>query len=450
MTAMAQTGSLKHSSSRMKQLRFLSQSARLEEAVNPRIVTMSSWAISLSMVAFISWASVTSINEITRGPGEVIPQGFQQIVQHLEGGLVREIRVAEGNVVDKGQVLMVLDGAGTQEDLGRSLSEQVFLELQRERLKAYLENRTPNFTPWQAKNTTLVTEQKKIFDTMLDSNTKERNIIMDQVAQKKQSISTLAVRAESTRKNLALTEDMYNRRKGLHDQGYISDMKLLESEQELNSLRGDAATVGSQIGQAREEIQEYQSRLKSLDAKNRDQAYQQLNAIEGQLAQNRETVQKLNKRSARLEITSPVHGLVKGLTVNTIGGVIQPGQQLMEIVPLDRKLEVEARIPPQQIGHIKVDMPVQVKVSTYDFARYGSITGHVETISPTTFEGERGERFYRVRIRLDQNYVGSDPHNNIIVPGMTVMADIITGDKTILSYLLKPIHRSLQTSFTER
>ncbi|MDB5491402.1 MAG: type secretion rane fusion, HlyD family protein [Micavibrio sp.] len=441
---------MKHSSSKARQLRFLSQSARLEEAVNPRIVTMTSWAVSLTVVAFLGWASVTSINEITRGPGEVIPQGFQQIVQHLEGGLVREIRVTEGDVVDKGQVLMVLDGAGTQEDLGRSLSEKVFLELQRERLKAYLENRKPDFTPWQSANTALVAEQKKIFDTMLDSNAKERNIIMDQIAQKKQSISTLAVRSDSTRKNLALTEDMYSRRKGLHDQGYISDMKLLESEQELNSLRGDTASVNSQIGQARQEIQEYQSRLKSLDAKNREQAYQQLNAIEGQLAQNSETVQKLNKRSGRLAITSPVHGLVKGLTVNTIGGVIQPGQQLMEIVPLDRKLEVEARIPPQQIGHIKVDMPVQVKVSTYDFARYGSITGHVETISPTTFEGERGERFYRVRIGLDRNYVGPDQKRNIIVPGMTVMADIVTGDKTILSYLLKPIHRSLQTSFTER
>lgn len=444
------TIALKHSSSKAKQLRFLSQSARLEEAVNPRIVTMTSWAVSLTIVAFLGWASVTSINEVTRGPGEVIPQGFQQIVQHLDGGLVREIRVNEGDVVAKGQTLMILDGAGAQEDLARARSERIFLELQRERLKAYVENRTPDFSVWQSTQPQLVAEQKKIFATMMDSNAKERSIIVDQIAQKKQSISTLSVKLDSTRKNLALTQNMYDRRKGLHDQGYISDMKILESEQELNSLRGDSASMGSQIGQARQEIQEYQSRLNSLDAKNREQAYQQLNTIEGQLAQNQETVQKLNKRSERLVITSPVHGLVKGLTVNTIGGVIQPGQQLMEIVPLDRKLEVEARIPPQQIGHIKIDMPTQVKVSTYDFARYGSITGHVETISPTTFEGEHGERFYRVRIALDQNYVGTDPRNNIIVPGMTVMADIVTGDKTILSYLLKPIHRSLQTSFTER
>jgi adhesin transport system membrane fusion protein len=411
---------------------------------------MTSWAISMSMLAFLGWASVTSINEITRAPGEVTPKGFQQIVQHLEGGLVHEIKVAEGDVVEKGQTLMVLDGAGVQEDLDRGLSEQVFLEMQKERLKAYVDGRKPDFSRWLPQNAALVTEQKKVFDTMMDSNAKERSIILNQIAQKKQNISVLGSRQAATQKNLALTQDMYDRRQGLHNQGYISDMKMIESEQELNSLRGDSNTMGSQIAQSREEIQEYQSRLKSLDAKNRDQAYQQLNAIEGQLAQNHEIVQKLNNRVGRLEIQSPVRGLVKGLNVNTIGGVIQPGQSLMEIVPLDRNLVVDVRIPPQQIGHLKTGMPVQVKVSTYDFARYGSIQGELEFISPTTFEGERGERFYRGRVRLDQNYVGGDPRANLILPGMTVMADIITGDKTILSYLLKPIHNSLKTAFTER
>ena len=122
----------------------------------------------------------------------------------------------------------------------------------------------------------------------------------------------------------------------------------------------------------------------------------------------------------------------------------------MEIVPLDRQLVVELRIPPKDIGHLKIGMPVQVKVSTYDFSRYGSISGALEFISPTTFIGERGERFYRGRVKLDQNYVGQDPNQNVIVPGMTVMTDIITGDKTVMAYLLKPIHNSIETALTER
>jgi HlyD family secretion protein/adhesin transport system membrane fusion protein len=141
---------------------------------------------------------------------------------------------------------------------------------------------------------------------------------------------------------------------------------------------------------------------------------------------------------------------VKGLSVNTIGGVVQPGQALMEIVPLDKDLVVEVRIPPRYIGPMHVGQRVQLKVSSYDFSRYGSIGGTLDYISPTTFMGENGERFYRGRVRLDQNYVGHSPRQNIIMPGMTVMADIITGNKTILEYLLKPIHRALLSSFSER
>jgi HlyD family secretion protein/adhesin transport system membrane fusion protein len=172
--------------------------------------------------------------------------------------------------------------------------------------------------------------------------------------------------------------------------------------------------------------------------------------VDGLLAQNHEVLEKMNNRVGRLDVQSPVNGLVKGLTVNTVGGVIQPGQALMEIVPLDSQLVVEVRIPPQHIGHLKVGMPVQVKVSTFDFSRYGAITGKLEFLSPTTFMGERGERFYRGRVRLDKNYVGTNEAQNIILPGMTVMTDIITGDKTIMAYLLKPIHNSIKTAFTER
>lgn len=435
---------------KQNQLRFLSQSARLEEAINPLIIRMTSWAISISLISFLAWASITNISEVSRAPGEVTPQGFQQIVQHFEGGLVHEIHVSEGDVVQKGQILMILDGVGVQEDLVRAKSEQIFLSLQKERLKAYVDHRKPNFEPWKSGNETLVAEQSKIFDTMMDSNAKERSIIQDQIAQKKQAISVLSTRLATTKKNQVLMETMHERRSVLHGDGYISDMKYLESEQELNRVKGDNSMLMSQIKQSQQEIKEYNSRLESLDAKNREQAYQQLNAIEGQLVQNQEIIEKISNRVTRLEIKSPVRGLVKGLNVNTIGGVIQPGESLMEIIPLDRQLVIEVRIPPQQVGHLKIGMPVQVKVSSFDFARYGSIRGELEFISPTTFEGERGERFYRGRIKLDQNYVGKNPRNNIILPGMTVMADIITGEKTVMSYLLKPIHNSLKTAFTER
>ena len=292
----------------------------------------------------------------------------------------------------------------------------------------------------------LVRDQARLFQSMSESRDRERDVIGDQIAQKKASLSILASRAAMVRKNLSLAEDMYGRRRGLYEEGYISHISFLESEQQVNLLQGERNMIANETRQAQQAIQEYEARLKALQASHRDDAFQELNRVESQLAQNREIMQKMEHRVGRLEVTAPVRGLVKGLAVNTVGAVIQSGQPLMEIVPMDRPLVVDVRIPPQYIGHMRTGMPVQVKVSTFDFSRYGGIDGELDFISPSTFAGDRGERFYRGRVRLDQNHVDGKP----VMPGMTVMADIVTGDKTVMAYLLKPIHNSLQTAFAER
>lgn len=168
-----------------------------------------------------------------------------------------------------------------------------------------------------------------------------------------------------------------------------------------------------------------------------------------EIAQNAETIEKLKERVARLDIRAPTDGLVKGLAVNTLGAVIQPGQVLAEIVPLDERLMVQVKIPPQHIGHVRPGQSVQVKFSSFDFSRYGFVQGRLRQISATTFSGENGERYYEGRIDLEKAHVGDNPQN-AIVPGMVVMADIVTGRKTVLDYLLKPIHNALKTAFTER
>lgn len=443
---MNQEKTKKPKKSKSDQLRFLSQSARLEEAANPHIITATNWTICAGVLAFLAWAAITSVDEVARVPGEVTPQGFHQVIQHLEGGVVGEIRVADGDIVDAGDVLIVLSGAGVTEDLARARSERVFLELQRERLKAFVDGREPDFSRWQGDHPALVGDQARLFQSMSESRDREREVIGDQIAQKKQSLSILSSRAAMVRKNLSLAEDMYNRRRGLYQEGYISHISFLESEQQVNLLQGERNMIANETRQAEQAIREYEARLKALQASHRDDAFQELNRVESQLAQNREILQKVEHRVGRLEIVAPVRGLVKGLAVNTVGAVIQSGQPLMEIVPMDRPLVVDVRIPPQYIGHMRTGMPVQVKVSTFDFSRYGGIGGELDFISPSTFAGERGERFYRGRVRLDQNHVDGNP----VMPGMTVMADIVTGDKTVMAYLLKPIHNSIQTAFSER
>lgn len=432
------------------QLRHLSQSVRLQEAVHPRLVRLSIVSICLSVAIFTGWSAVTNINEVARAPGEIVPQGFQQVVQHFDGGIVREILVTEGQMVENGDLLVRLDGAGAQEDLDRAISQQTALLMQKERLQAFVDGREPDFSAIKGATPALVAEQMKVYGSMTGARGKEKMVIQDQVVQKRQYIGVLNSKLKTLQENMAIVQDKYDRIRELDERGSVAHIDYLEAKQELNSLKGESDKTRKEIMQAQSELREYEGRLSSMAAGHSDDAYQQLDVVVASLAQNSEIIAKQQERVNRLMVRAPVRGVIKGLAVNTIGGVVQPGQTLMEIVPLDKSLVVEARIPPQYIGNLKPGQPVQVKVSTYDFTRYGAVSGKLEAISATTFTGERGERFYRGRIVLDHSYVGKDRNANAVMPGMTVMADIITGQKTILEYLLKPIQRSLQTAFSER
>lgn len=432
-----------------KQLRFLAQSIRLKEAASPRLVRATMTVVSLSVLGFIGWAAFANVHEIARTPGEVVPTGFQQVVQHLEGGIVREILVQEGDTVEKDQVVLRLDGVGVERDLTRATEQGLTLSLQEERLRAFIEGRKPNFPPEVAGRSDVLKDQEAFFAGMAAAREKERAIVTQQIQQKKQSIGALSADLQTARQNFNIISDIYKKRQDMYAQGVMSQVKLLETEQNYNLLQGQIRNINSQIAMAKSAIAEYENRLSSLDADNLDEANQQLDGILAGRAQNKELIEKLKSRVARLEVRAPVRGIVKGLNVNTIGSVVQPGQVLMEIIPTDQPLIVSIKIPPRYIGHLRKGQDVQVKCSSFDFSRYGSVKGTLDFISAATFAAENGERYFQGRVKLARHYVGEDPHNTVM-PGMTVMADIITGEKTVLDYLLKPIRNTLSTAFTER
>jgi len=431
------------------QMRYLSQAMQLEEGKNPALIHATIIVTSLAILSFTAWAGMTNINEVARAPGEVVPQGFQQVVQHLEGGIVSRIDVREGEKVEKGAILLRLDGAGVDEDLARILARQSTLGMHEERIRAFLEGRKPKFGNMEKEAVGMLDDQIRAFASMAESRRQERTVIAEQIVQKKRSIATLSSELETARQNSMIAEELYAKRKALNQKGYASDVRLLEAQQNLNDSQGDIRRIESQISTAKAEVQEFQNRLQSLNARHQDESYEKLDTVLAEKAQNLELLQKLRNRVQRLDIRAPVSGLIKGLSVNTVGAVVQPGQTLMEIIPDNARLVVQARIQPQYVGHLKPGQKVQVKVSSFDSARYGAVDGTLEFISATTFEGEGGERYYEARIRLESPNVGGDT-NNAILPGMTVMADIITGEKTILQYLLKPVHNALKTAFTER
>lgn len=434
---------------REKQTRYLSQAIQLEEAVNPHIIRATMTMVSFAIIVFLVWAGFTNINEVARTSGEVVPQGYQQSVQHLEGGLVKTISVKDGDFVSRGDIMIELDDVSIGEDLARAKSKQLSLELKGERLRAFVAGREPDFEKFEAATEKVLVDQKSFFEGMRNARQKEEEIIRDQIKQKDHSISALQGDLVTAKENHRITNNVYIKRKMLNEKGYASDMQLLEDQRRVNEIGGEIKRLESQIESAREEINEYEDRLISLSARHHDEAYEILSGLSAEKAQNIKIIEKLEERIARMSVRAPSDGLVKGLSVNTIGAVVQPGQVIAEIIPMDRHMEVQVKILPQHIGHLKKGQAVQVKFSTFDFSRYGSVTGTLDHISATTFSGDQGERYYQGRISLDKNHVGANT-DNVVLPGMTVMADVITGEKTILQYMLKPIHVSLRTAFSER
>lgn len=430
-------------------LRYLSQSVRLKEQGNPAIVRGTTFIVSVAILAFIGWSAAASVHEIARTPGEIVPSGYTQVVQHLEGGIVRDIPVKEGGAVEKDQVVLRLDGTELKADLDRALSKKEVLALQEERLRAFAEGRAPAFDARAAARPELMRDSEAFFASMKDARDKESAIIEDQIRQKRQSISVLGAELRAAQSNYDLADKLYQKRVALNREGVLSDVKLLETEQRRNELAGQMGSLRSQIAMAQSALKEYETRLSGLAAGQKDEANQKLDAIVAERLQNDELIEKLKGRIARLDIRAPTGGIVKGLAVNTVGSVVAPGQVLMEIVPTGENLVVSLKIPPRYIGHIKPGQDVQVKFSSYDFARYGAVRGTLQSLSATTFEGENGERFYQGKVALSQTHVGQNTKDRII-PGMTVMADIVTGEKTILQYLLKPVQAAMSTAFTER
>ena len=432
-----------------KQTRYLSQAIQLEEVINPNIIRSTMIIISAAIIAFVVWSGLTNINEVARTAGEVVPYGHQQIVQHLEGGIVEKIMVREGDIVDEGQTLIVLSDASLRKDLQHAQIQQRMLEMQAVRLRSFIEGEKPDLTSFKHVDPQLIQDQISLYQGMKTAREKEVEIIYTQLKDKEQSLESAKMDIDVAQKNLTIAKDVFDRRKKLHAKGYSSEMQLLEDEQRLVNLQGEYNRLKGLQKKAQNEINEYKERLASTVARHNEEAYQTLVNVEEQKSQNLELIHKLDERLARLDIKAPTSGLIKGLAVNTINAVIQPAQKITEIVPLDKELEVQVKIAPKDIGHLAIGQDVNVKFSSYDFSRYGYIKGELAQISATTFKAENGDRSYHGRITLDRNYVGQNP-DNTIVPGMTVMADVITGRKTILQYLLKPIHLSLQTAFTER
>ncbi len=396
------------------QLRYLPQSVQLEEAVNPHLIRLTMLVISGAIMVFILWASLTNIREVSRTSGEIVPEGFVQVVQHLHGGIITEIKVDDGALVEKGDSLLKVNDGSAQQDLAQAVTRRNALRIKALRLGALVNNTPLNLSSLNIQN-----------------NDNEIKVAEMQLKQERDNLKNIKANLKTKEDNLAISKKSLAAREKAYKEGYVSKIEFMKVQHTLNEAESNLATAKSKLAQFT------------------STAYKELEETEDLISQDNELITKLEQRVKWLDVIAPVRGLVKGLNINTLGSVIKPGQILMEIVPLDKPLIARVKVSPRDIGHVQLGQEVRVKISAYDFSRYGSIKGKVAFISATTFEDE-GKQYYIGRITLEKNHVGEDSNKNIVMPGMTTEADILTGNKSVLAYLFRPISNSLQTALTER
>lgn len=409
------------------------------------------WLTAIFFGLFFYWAAISEIEQVTRGGGKVIPSRHIQVVQNLEGGILSRIHVEVGDIVEQGELLLKID---------------------KTRFSApYMESRV-NYLALKAKIARLEAEvgsgklsiPKEVTDEKPEIGRREKDhyasrqkelqatlaILREQHLQKKQDLAEKKSKLKELNRTYKLLTKELTITKPLVAQGAVSEVDVLRLERQASEMKGEIEVTKLAILKNKSTVVEAQRAIEEERISFFNKAQEELNEAYAEIEGLTATSIALEDRLQRTAVRSPVHGTVNQLLVNTIGGIIQPGMDLVEIVPLEDTLLVEARIKPSDIAFLRPDQAATVKFTAYDFTVYGGLEAKLEHISADSITDEHGNDFYLVRLRTQQNYLGSEEDPLPIIPGMIVSADILTGKKTILSYLLKPILRAQKTALREQ
>ena len=431
----------------------LGQAAALEEASGPRVLRMTLALASLFVMVAVAWSALTQLEEVAVGPGEIVTERPIAVVQHLEGGIVSIIRVKDGDLVQKDQVLLQLRGEAADAELQQLRAREAALAFRAQRLRAFVTGEVLSSASVDALGRYGELAKEEIAVLTLQEKTRElqRSMIQRQIEQKGSLLDVLKEQETSLKKQRGTVGESLELREEGTKKGVVSRALYLQTRREHERVVGEIGENTAQIARAEQELAEARVRLAEHDARVSSDAMNERGKVLGELAQVRENLLKLEDRVRRLEIRAPIRGYVKGLRINAADAVITAdGKPLMEIVPDDSRLLVEARISTRDIGHVRVGQSVKVRVDTYDFARYGAIPGKLEGLSAATFLDKDGRPYYRATIALNRAYVGIPPSRLEVSPGMTVSADIITGSKSLLAYLTKPVYQAVASGLRER
>lgn len=417
-----------------------------QQPQRPRVFV---WLMLAVVVVAILWAALARVDEVSRGEGKVVASGQNQVLQSLDGGVVSQILVREGQVVDKGQLLVKVDNTRFVSSLRENQAQYLSQAAKAARLKAIANGEAfalPKEVLEQAPD--IARQEMDLYQSKKMELDASVAIARQQLAQRRQELNEAVARRDQAAQGLALTNQELSVTRPLKATGAVSDVDLLRLERDVSRYRGERDMAAAQVPRIQAAIAEAQRKIDEVELMFRNQASTELSETLGKVGALSEGSVGLKDKVKLSEIRSPVRGEVKRLYNNTVGGVVQPGKDIVEIVPLNESLLLETRITPRDIAFLRPGQPAVVRYTAYDFTVYGGMQGVVETIGADTVTDEKGNAFYIVKVRTKGSSLGEAKLP--IIPGMVAQVDIMTGKKSILSYLLKPVLRAKAAALTER
>ena len=409
------------------------------------------WVVLMLFVLFMVWAYFSEIEQVTRGAGKVVPSTQIQVVQNLEGGILSEILVDVGQLVKKDQLLLRIDETRFSSSFKQNRVKYLALKAKAARLQAEA-NGTAYEVPHEVidEKPEIGVREQELFESRKREFNSSIQILKEQISQREHEYKELLTKLEELNRTYALLTKELEMTRPLIPQGAVSEVDVLHLERQASQMQGDIATTKESIPKAKSKLQEAELQMREEQLVFFNKAKSELNEVLADLEDVSASAIALEDRLRRTNVRSPVTGTINRLLVNTVGGVIQPGMDLVEIVPLEDTLVIEAKIKPADIAFLRPNQEAKVKFTAYDFTIYGGLEAKLEHISADSITDEKGNSYYLVRLRTNKNYLGPESDPLPIIPGMVASVDILTGKKTILSYLLKPVLRAKYMALREQ
>lgn len=409
------------------------------------------WPVMALLLLGLVWANFSKLDEVASSPGEVVPMGKVKIIQHLEGGIIEDIFVIEGDIVRLGQPLLQLDlgsGGANIEELQVRLDGEI---LARARLSAEANGETPSFPPEIASRLPeQAAAQRQAFEARRRQMDSGLSILKRQVTQRELEVEELQARLTASSNNLRSAQERFRISEDLLKDGLTSRIDHLELNSEVETLQGEVKSIQAGVPRARAAVSEANSRLEEDTNRFRREAQDELSTTEQTISRIKELLNRATQQGVRSEVKSPIDGVVTNMNFTAVGNVVKPGDPIMSIVPTGEKLVIESRLNPTDRGYVTVGQEALVKISTYDFARYGGLNGLVVLVAPDSSTDENGMPYFRVVVETEKTWLGLTEGDLPIMPGMEATVDIHTGQKTVMDYLIKPVLKLRHEAFRER